>query len=205
MAGINEEINELNANLQMGTVTGNKYLEINKDTGQPTLKSGGSSIDMMGKGWAVYQDDTYTSGSPLVIASTQSQLTCDGAGSGTNKSYLPDGVSDFWNTTTNKITPENIGDCYDLRVQFKAKCSTVSAYFDFELDIGGALGIITARTLSSSKGANTEQRYSVGLPVFSLSTFVANGGTIYLNSTDDGTTVSVYDIQILIKRDYKAP
>ena len=76
------------------------------------------------------------------------------------------------------------------------------AFFDFEIDIGGSLGVITSRTLSSSKGANTEQRYSVGIPVFTLATFVANGGEIYINSIDDGTTVSIYDIQIFIKRDY---
>jgi len=159
---------------------------------------------LTGKGWAVYEDNTYTVGSPLVIASARAILTNDGAGAGTNKSQLPDGVTDFWDTTLNKILGQTVGDALDIRIQFKAKCSTVSAYFDFEIDIGGSLGVITARTLGSSKGANNEQRYSVGLPVFTLATFVANGGSIYLNSIDDGTTVSIYDIQIFIKRDYAA-
>jgi hypothetical protein len=178
------------------------------DTLQDTLTNGdvtkAEANCLTGKGWAVYEDDTYTVGSPLVIASARTKLTNDGAKAGTNKDFLPDGVADFWDTTLNKILAQTIGDALDIRIQFKAKCSTVSAYFDFEIDIGGSLNVITARTLSSSKGANNEQRYSVGLPLFTLATFVANGGTIYLNSIDDGTTVSVYDIQIFIKRDYAA-
>jgi len=181
--------------------------DVNQVTDLTIVSSGGelynsTPLELKSKGWAVYHDSTYTVGAPLTVASARVKLTNDTAGSGTDKTYLPASVTDFWNSTTNKITPENVGDAYDVRIQFKAKCSTVSAFFDFEIDIGGSLGVITSRTLSSSKGANTEQRYSVGIPVFTLATFVANGGEIYINSIDDGTTVSIYDIQIFIKRDY---
>lgn len=159
---------------------------------------------LTGKGWITYEDSTYTEGSPLVIASARGKLTCDGLGSGTYKAEAPDGVAEFFNTTTNKILGINVGDACDIRIDFKAKCSTVSAYFDLELDIGGAQGIITARTLSSSKGAGNEQRYSPSFGYYTLATFVANGGDIYIDSSEDGTTVSIYDIKITIKRDYAA-
>lgn len=175
--------------------------------GLQTLVTNGSvtvqqSNILTGKGWMVYGDTQYTSASPLVVANNRVKLTCNGLGSDTYKGEAPFGITDLWDTTTQKFTPENSGDSYDVRVQFKAKCSTVSAYFDVELDIGGSLGVITARTVSSSKGANNEQRYSIGIPIFTRDTFVANGGEIYINSTDSGTTVSIYDIQLFVKRDY---
>jgi hypothetical protein len=154
-----------------------------------------------GKGWAVYADTQYNVGSPLVVANTRTKITCNGLGA-SNSDQMPVGVAEFWDTVTSKMIPENIGDAYDIRVQFKGKCSSVSAHFDFELDIGAPNNIIFARTLSAVKGANTEVRYSVGVPVFSLATFVANGGEFYVDTTDDGTTLSLYDIQIFIKRDY---
>jgi hypothetical protein len=181
--------------------------DIAQTTDNVVMLSGGvlyntAPIDLTQEGWVVYSDSTYTSASPLTIASARTKLTCDGLGAGTNKIYVPEGVTDFWDTTTNKVTPQNIGDAYDFRVQFKGKCSTVSAYFDFELDVGAPLNDIFRRTLSASKGANAEISYSLGVPLFSLDTFIANGGDLYLNTIDDGTTLTVYDIQIFIKRDY---
>jgi hypothetical protein len=155
-----------------------------------------------GKGWEVYGDSAYTVGSPLVIANTTAQLTCDGLASSTNTSEKPFGANPLWNTTTNKLNPVSVGDAYDLRVQFKAKVNANTAHFDFELDIGGSLGVIFSRTLNHTKGVNAEGRYSIGVPIFALATFLANGGAINIDSTQDGATVSIYDIQIFEKLDY---
>jgi hypothetical protein len=97
-----------------------------------------------------------------------------------------------------------LGDSYDMRIQFKAKVNSNNAHFDFILDIGGAQGVIFSRTLNHTKGVNAEGRYSIGVPIFALATFIANGGTLNIDSTQDSAAVSMYDIQIFLKRDYAA-
>lgn len=157
----------------------------------------------IGIGWAVYDDSTYTSGSPLTIASTRTQLAIDGLGGSTNKTYLPDGVTDFWNTTTNAIIAQRLGDAFDVRLGFKATSSAVNSYFDIEFDIGnGSPTIIAGQTKIAPKGIGVETQYTVDIPVYALSTFVTNGCAIYVDTTDSAFTLSIYDMTILIKRDY---
>ena len=144
-------------------------------------------------GWGQYSDSTYTSGSPLSIASTTAQLTCDGAGSQTNTSYLPGGAT-LWDTSTNKITPQTAFDFYIVRVTFVADPNTANDYFDLKLDIGGGIGVIWQETRGFLKGTNP-QSFSFTIPVYTGSTFLANGGQ--LDITTSGT-VTFYDIGITI-------
>lgn len=144
-------------------------------------------------GWGQYSDSTYTSGSPLSIATTTAQLTCDGAGTQTNTSYLPGG-EDLWDTSTSKITPQTAFDFYIVRVTFTADPATANDYFDLCLDIGGSIGEIWCQTQGFLKGANP-QDFSFTIPVYTGSTFLSNGGQ--LNLTTSGT-IAFYDIGITI-------
>jgi hypothetical protein len=152
-------------------------------------------------GWANYVDSTYTSGAPLTFTNERKKIECNGLGGATELSYLPDGVAALWDTTNDKILSANVGNAFDVRVEFTAEPTTTNAYFDVEFDIGGAVGIVAARTLTCPKGTNAHS-YSVGIPLFSLATFVANGCTIYIDTTDDTLTLNVYDIKVFIKQDY---
>lgn len=157
------------------------------------------------KGWAIYFDNTYTSGSPLSVtaAGGNVQLECDGAGANTVTSELPTGVSALWDTTNDKLIGTGAGNAYDVRIQFKAKNDNVNGVMDIIFDIGDPSGIVIAqRTYAFPKGANTEVIFSIGIPLFSMSTFVANGCKIWLDSITGDTTI--YDIDILIKQDYVA-
>ena len=159
--------------------------------------------DVEGKGWAVYFDDTYTVGSPLSVtaAGGNVRLECDGAGSNTVTSELPDGVVALWDTTDDFVIGNNIGDSLDVRIDFKAKNTNVTGSFDILFDIGAPSGVVvTARTYSFPKGANTEVQFSIGVPLFSMATFIANGCKVYIDSIVGDTTI--YDISIFIKRDY---
>jgi hypothetical protein len=157
----------------------------------------------MGIGWGVYDDSTYTSGSPLSVASARVQLTIDGLGGATNTDYLPEGVTEFWNTTSNTIVAQRLGDAFDVRLGFKATSSAANSYFDIEFDIGnGSPTIIAGQTKIAPKGIGVETQYTVDIPVYALGTFLSNGCKIYIDTTDSGFTLSIYDITILIKRDY---
>lgn len=163
----------------------------------------------MGMGWAYYQDGTYTSGSPLSVNNALVQLLIDGLGTDTEKGQLPVNASgnpiELWNTLTDKITPINAGDAYDLRLDFKASTATPSTYMDLKLDIGTGTPVnIVTRTLQFPKGTGTTHSFSVGFPIFSLATFIANGGKLMLDTTGLGANVSVWDLGLFIKRDYAA-
>jgi hypothetical protein len=161
----------------------------------------------MGMGWAYYEDGTYTSGSPLSVNNALVQLLIDGLGANTEKDQLPVNSSgsaiELWNTLTDKITPINVGDAYDLRLDFQASTATPSTYMDLKLDIGtGTPNNIVTRTLTFPKGTGTAHSFSVGFPIFTLATFLSNGGKLMLDTTGLGANVSVWDIGLFIKRDY---
>ena len=153
-------------------------------------------------GWATYSDSTYTSGSALTSNNAKTQITIDGLGSGSNSTYLPEGVTQLWDSTTNKIIADQVGDAYDIRLDFKADPSTASDYAEFILDIGdGAPDIpIVTRTVTFAKtGASS---ISIGFPIFSLATFIANGGKLYFDTSGSGDNIDIYDITLFIKRDH---
>lgn len=155
------------------------------------------------KGWANYDDGTYTVGSPLSITSAAGlvKLECDGTGPNTVISELPPGVSALWDTTNDKIIGIKSGDAFDVRADFKAKNDNISGQMDVIFDIGDPSGIpITSRSVTFPKGSNTEITFSIGIPLFSMATFIANGCKIYLQSITGNTLI--YDISVFIKKDY---
>jgi hypothetical protein len=157
----------------------------------------------LGIGWAVYDDSTYTSASPLSIASTTTQVTIDGLGGSTNTTYLPDGVTEFWNTTSNTIVAERVGDAFDVRLGFKAKSTAVNSYFDITFDIGSPSGIVIAgQTKICPKGAGVETQYTVDIPIYALATFITNGCKIFIDTSASAFTLTVYDLTLMVKRDY---
>jgi len=161
--------------------------------------------DLRGDGYGYWGDSTYTSGSPLVVNNSRVQLTIDGLASNTETSYLPKGVTTFWNTSTNKIVPENVGDGFIGRLDFKAVPSGTDVYFDIQIDIGdGSVIDIFNDVELFPKGTGVEQKFSIPLPFFSLSTFVSNGGKIYVDTTVGSKNMSVYDIGILVHRTFAA-
>lgn len=152
-------------------------------------------------GWARYLDTVYTTGSPLSIANGVRAVLTNNAN---NKieTQLPFGVTSFFNETTQKILAENNGDAYTLSIRFKARMSVNNGYFDIDLDIGGAQGIISQESLVFTRNANTEQKFDIDLSVFSGSTFVTNGGTLRITPLNGN--IEIYDISFVLIRLHKA-
>lgn len=151
-------------------------------------------------GWGYYQDNTYTEWSPLAINSARVQIPINWLGTNTETGYLP-ASWDLWNTTDNKIMMDSIWDSFTFRLDWKAKAGSNNSYYDIELDIwDGSSIVILKNTLTIVKGINVEQSFSRTFSWFALATFITNWGKIYLNSTDDGVNLSVYDLAIHIQK-----
>lgn len=152
-------------------------------------------------GWCYYSDVTYASSgaTELDIVSTGSgtQILCDG--DTTLETQSPrDMSSSLWNTSTNKIVPINTNDFYLIRLNFTVSTSTGTLNFmEVDLDIGGSQGIIWSNTETIDN--STSESFSFLMPVFTGSTFLSNGGTIYLKKDGSGT-LKIQDINILITR-----
>lgn len=138
-------------------------------------------------GWGYYKGN----GAGQTIGTTDVKMTCDGAGSSTDTTHLPfeiRGSGNLWNTTTNKITPIHAGDSYDFRLDLPVTAKTgTPTRLTVKLDIGGGATpstVIVERDINTSK--TPPYNISIGFPIFCLTTFVTNGGQIFL-STDSGT------------------
>jgi hypothetical protein len=117
--------------------------------------------------------------------------------------YEPNGVS-LWNATDSTITPIYVGDGYDIRVDFRAKTTSVVDYASFTLDIGTFASPIqvTTRTFTFPKGQNVWHSFSFGFPIYTLETFIANGAKIKFQSGVGDLDIS--EQLVFIKKDYCA-
>lgn len=153
-------------------------------------------------GWGYYQDNDYTSGSPLAINNARTQITINGEGGSTVTSQLPD-YGHVWDTTNDKILMENVGDAYTFRFDWKGTTSTANAFFNLNLDIGSGSPInIVTSTFNFLKGTGVEQIFSTTISAFALATHIANGGKLYLDTSVDPCNCNFYDFGIKVERTY---
>lgn len=163
--------------------------------------AGSGSWSYMPQGSGYYQDDS----AGQVFNTTAAKLSINGLGPNTDESHLPRdirGSGSLWNTTSDKITPIAVGDDYNLRLDLPVTTETGSpTELTIELDIsGGASPSIVIVERFAGTGRTTPYTISVGFPIFVRSTFLANGGQIFL-STDSGS-VTITDPAIHISRTY---
>lgn len=161
--------------------------------------SGGLYWADTGSAWEFYSGDDYTP--PVVIApSTPTTLTNNGV-THTDTSQGPLSGAHFWNTTTDKITPEFNGDSYSLEIRLDAETDNANGYFELDIDIGGGM-IIPLGVFTFPKGLGVVQRFSKTTAIFTLGTFLANGGLIRLTSLIGSTTISGF--AVLISRSHRS-
>lgn len=141
-------------------------------------------------GWGYYTD-AESAPATQTFNNTPSKLQIDGGGASTEENYLPlaiRGSASLWDTVNDKITPIAIGDSYDLRINLEVTAEAASpTEIRFQLDIGGGGSptIVVASDYVPS-GRSTPYVVSFAMPIFTLSTFLANGGQIFI-STDTGS------------------
>lgn len=149
-------------------------------------------------GWWNIQDQTFTSTSPQSINSntrTKLQINADSIIESFSPELLP--VTDIWDDTNYKITPINNGDSYIFRLSMTANPTLNNRNFTVDLDIGGTQGVIFERTTRLARGANIDTKISMTNSIFTLGTFIQNGGEIYVNCDGD---VSLFNIALFIQK-----
>ena len=150
-------------------------------------------------GWEYYEDNVYTSGSPLAVNNARVQLTNDGLAAATNTDQGPIGHAALW--SSDAIQADSVGEAFNVRVDFTCNPAGVSDYCELEFDIGGGGSIIVAsRTVSFQKTGNTIISNTTAL--FAGSTFVTNGCDLYINTSNSGDSIDIFDISILIQKVY---
>ncbi len=150
-------------------------------------------------GWAVYNDTTYTEASPLVVTAGTTVDLPNNAGD-VIETHLPTNVSALYNGTV--ITPENVGDAYEFSLRFNTKSSVNEGAVRVSVDIGGTIGEITADSRRLFRGTGVENQVQMNFTIYSLDTFIANGGTVKFEAIAGDQ--SVYDIRYIIVRTHKA-
>lgn len=146
-------------------------------------------------GWGNYPH----SGTQAIPANTRTKLVIDGVGK--IESQLPTDTGSLWDTATNTIVGRN-GDSIVAKVQFVfTPDDGTAAHMDLQVDIGGAVGVVEEETKDVTRGAGVPHPLSVPFPAYTLNTWAANGGEIYM--TVDGPGV-VSDARVVILRTHKA-
>jgi hypothetical protein len=157
------------------------------------------------QGWSQNTDTNTTVITPTQTIATGTRALWINDGGSLDLDKLPSDIGvagHLWDKVANKIVPISAFDTYNVRVTFKAEdYAGTDPDLKLELDIGGTLGVIVSHTIPLLKGG-AEQSITVSFPVFSGSTFVTNGGSIYLTFTGTGSC-KIFDSSILIIRESK--
>lgn len=157
------------------------------------------------QGWSQHEDTNQTVATPsqTIATGVRTLWTNDGGSLALEKLPSDIGVGNhLWDTVTNKITPVAVFDTYSTRIEFKVQDYAGAAPdLKVEIDIGGAIGVIASTTRPLLKGGG-EQSMTFVLPLFAGSTFIANGGSIYVTFTGTGSC-KIFGSRIMIVRESK--
>lgn len=138
-------------------------------------------------------NDAGTAGTPIVcLAGVTTVLTNDGAGSFTNKTYKPAGVTDVWDEVDSFDWSQlKLGDMIDIRIDVSLTTTSVNTSVQVDLHLGTGAGayIIPFITDMDFKDASTHllNKYN-GIYMGDTNT-LNNGGQFKLTADKDATAI----------------
>jgi len=139
-------------------------------------------------GWASYNDTQYTSGAPFTLSADTDTALPNNKGT-ILETQKPSDVTTFYDGTV--ITGRN-GDNLDLQIYFKATPSSQNQWIEIWVDIGGSVGELYRQTFSFPRGTGVERGIMYSLAsAYTLGTWEANGGTVYVRSNASATIHSI--------------
>jgi hypothetical protein len=168
------------------------------DAGDPHAAAGYTKTTFVEDrtGWGYYQNDTETSGAPLVlVAATPADLP--NPADTTNENELPSDRTDFYETTGDTVTFGSVDELVEIEVQLTVEAVAATDWLDIWLEESG--GTEHGRTTFALPKGTTPQTLVHRFAVAASALLVANGGTVRVESND---AVSVYDIRYLISRSH---
>lgn len=135
---------------------------------------------------------------PLNVLDDTRTLLPNNAGTTIN-TYLNEST-ELW--INDEIRPIAVGDAYDVRLTFVAEAGSNETDITLDLDInpGGTPNIIYQETRRLLRGSNTPNNFSFSIPIYTLNTFVTNGGSFYVTPSVD---TDIYGISILIVKTFR--
>lgn len=112
-------------------------------------------------------NDLFTATTPIVVPGTSTfvDITNDGLGPNTLKTYLPTGMTDIWNTSTNLFfwTDLKLGDMVDIRLDLEVITTTANQVVEVVLELatgGTPYDIPFAANLFKAAGTYKINRYN---------------------------------------------
>ena len=155
-----------------------------------------------GLGWARYDDSTYTTSSFFQVSGSQVVLPNDG-GNLVEESYMNSTVS-FYNTGSQKVQMENIGDVYSFIITFKAKAPNANqTHIDLSLTATGATPYDrVSKSLNFAKGNDIWENFYESFHFYADADFVTNGNQWKINA--DGGEVDIADIIYFVQRTFNS-
>lgn len=91
----------------------------------------------------------------------------------------------FWaGTSPNKvIAARAIGDVIAVSVHLRVVAGRIDGSLTMEFDVGGAVGVVTQKTVVLTGDVGVEERIRVDFIFVTRATWVANGAAVYLTSS----------------------
>lgn len=146
------------------------------------------------RGWATYKDGEYKVANPFTI-STASQVVLPNNGIEKIEN-LPQGVSTFYNTVSQKYILTDIKGFYNIRVRFKAVANASPSYINLSMSKD------TTETPYSEdralRGDSTIQDLSFSTELYGDAALSSNSLTIRIKTYD--RAVSIYNIEVMIAK-----
>jgi len=146
-------------------------------------------------GWARYVDSQYTEASPLSLATDTDTPLPNNSGTVVNS----DVSINFYNNSSQKITPQNLNDVYLITIEWKAATPNANqTHLNLSIQNGGGLVENLDVALAYVKGNATTQVFHNIFQYYIDQDFLDNGASLHIQS--HGGTSTVWDIQYFIQR-----
>ena len=153
-----------------------------------------------GLGWARYDDDQYTTSSAFALSSSQSGVLPNNS-SFIEETYM-NSAKRFYDSGSQKIQAENLGDVYSVVITFKAKAPNVNqTHMDLSLSSTGATPYErVSKSIVFAKGNDVWENIYESFHYYADADFVSSGNQWTL--TADGGSVEVADVIYFIQRTF---
>jgi hypothetical protein len=150
-------------------------------------------------GWARYDDTQYTTSSVFSLTTAAGEQILPNNGGNTIETHLHSSVS-FYDSGSQKIQVENVGDTYMCTVVFDAKTANANAaHLRIQLDSNGETPYErVGKDLFFGKGNDEWHEYHEVFQWYGDEDFVANGNTWRVQAF--GATVDIANIIFFIQR-----